>query len=995
MIASKTHIYDTTNDFSLKSTVNVNPLTSSDVRCKDMLEENFITCKDGDYPLQVIGVDKVEHCFVLNDTVLEKLLLNPEIADKKVAVISVAGTFRRGKSFMLNFFLKYLKAQNSDWLGDRDSTLEGFSWRGGAERDTSGLLLWSKPFIVKLPGSKEEIVVLLMDTQGAFDSQSTVKDCATIFALSTMLSSVQIYNLSQNIQEDDLQHLHLFTEYGRLALMDEDSKPFQSLYFLVRDWSFPYEAEYGFVGGERMLQKRLEVSENQHEELQQLRMHIRACFADVKCFLMPHPGLRVATSPTFRGQLSEIEPQFIEQLKEFVPYVLSPQNAVLKEIGGRTVTCRELLEYFRAYMKIFEGEDLPEPKSMLLASVVFIQLEATATAEANNLAAVSCCRATYCRGMEEKCGGDTPYLSSAMLEAEHVENRKVAIEQFKKTRKMGGELFSKVFLEKLEADIDECFDSYQKVNNGKQLFSSFRTPIAMIITLAVLYIFQQVFLFTGLSCFASLCSTAVGLIFITVITWCYSRSTGNLREISQSIDELADNLWQNFLVPFSGMAINAGMKQAFISNLNSFGGTAASRTNNNNATTNNESWSIITVNLNKNKNLRFVSTKTNKGTNEEKEEIKNVFFFNLKSTTKMKLRITGMADGFGRLASIVDWCRLAGSAVETPCCCVYTVGGHVPHLLHDVIGLVDLFHWNEVIMQIPLSTLIDSWSAVEQFKGGLKKFVGLPDESMLLLTVNDPAHILRSGYNCATSASVFGRAGRHKLDPQLYGRILHAFRADCFQAISDSDNPIDASKKRLNKSVDRTVFFSRACAEFAKQNNEQLFCTVVGGYDQAERIRCCKQLSSLSVEGYSFEGFHNFGDLSALSVGSVVPILKSCFEHLPTERIRFFPGSLDPKQIWRLTQAGIDLFDTSYVHLITEKQEALVVDDNYPYNAEYNYAQDFEPLCKNCYCYTCKNYTRAYVNHVCTTKELLGPMLLMIHNLNQMLEMFRKIRDMM
>ncbi|KRZ78957.1 Adenylyltransferase and sulfurtransferase MOCS3 [Trichinella papuae] len=387
-------------------------------------------------------------------------------------------------------------------------------------------------------------------------------------------------------------------------------------------------------------------------------------------------------------------------------------------------------------------------------------------------------------------------------------------------------------------------------------------------------------------------------------------------------------------------------------------------------------------NLNKNKNLRFVSTKTNKGTSEEKEEIKN----------KMKFRITGMADGFGRLASIVDWCRLAGSAVETPCCCVYTVGGHVPHLLHDVIGLVDLFHWNEVIMQIPLSTLIDSWSAVEQFKGGLKKFVGLPDESMLLLTVNDPAHILRSGYNCATSASVFGRAGRHKLDPQLFGRIMHAFQADCFQAISDSDNPIDASKKRLNKSVDRTVFFSRACAEFAKQNNEQLFCTVVGGYDQAERIRCCKQLSSLSVEGYSFEGFHNFGDLSALSVGSVVPILKSCFEHLPTERIRFFPGSLNPKQIWRLTQAGIDLFDTSYVHLITEKQEALVVDDNYPHNAEYNYAQDFEPLCKNCSCYTCKNYTRAYVNHVCTTKELLGPMLLMIHNLSQMLEMFRKIR---
>lgn len=69
----------------------------------------------------------------------------------------------------------------------------------------------------------------------------------------------QIYNLSQNIQEDDLQHLQLFTEYGRLALEDSASKPFQSLLFLVRDWSFPYEAEFGFQGGQRVLDRRLEV----------------------------------------------------------------------------------------------------------------------------------------------------------------------------------------------------------------------------------------------------------------------------------------------------------------------------------------------------------------------------------------------------------------------------------------------------------------------------------------------------------------------------------------------------------------------------------------------------------------------------------------------------------------------------------------------------------------------------------------------------------------
>jgi len=82
-----------------------------------------------------------------------------------------------------------------------------------------------------------------MDTQGAFDNQSTVRDCATIFALSTMITSVQVYNLSQMIQENDLQHLQvlicvplivtsmfafqLFTEYGRLAMQESEYKPFQ------------------------------------------------------------------------------------------------------------------------------------------------------------------------------------------------------------------------------------------------------------------------------------------------------------------------------------------------------------------------------------------------------------------------------------------------------------------------------------------------------------------------------------------------------------------------------------------------------------------------------------------------------------------------------------------------------------------------------------------------------------------------------------------------
>ena len=86
-----------------------------------------------------------------------------------------------------------------------------------------------------------------------FEFFSTVRDCATIFALSAMLSSVLVYNLTSNIQEDDLQHLQLFTEYGRLALEDSGETPFQELMFLVRDWSYPYEHDYGLDGGKESI----------------------------------------------------------------------------------------------------------------------------------------------------------------------------------------------------------------------------------------------------------------------------------------------------------------------------------------------------------------------------------------------------------------------------------------------------------------------------------------------------------------------------------------------------------------------------------------------------------------------------------------------------------------------------------------------------------------------------------------------------------------------
>ncbi|KAF5395882.1 Atlastin [Paragonimus heterotremus] len=182
------------------------------------------------HAVQIVTVDESnsDTHFSLNESALSSILLHPNVRDKFVVIVSVAGVFRQGKSFLLDFFLRYMSSEDkNNWLGDENMPLGGFPWCGGSRRLTTGILLWSEPFLIKL-SSGEEAAVLFMDTQGAFDSLSTVRQCATVFALSTMLSSIQIYNIHGNIQEDHLQHLHLFTEYGRLAMeSDVCENPFQ------------------------------------------------------------------------------------------------------------------------------------------------------------------------------------------------------------------------------------------------------------------------------------------------------------------------------------------------------------------------------------------------------------------------------------------------------------------------------------------------------------------------------------------------------------------------------------------------------------------------------------------------------------------------------------------------------------------------------------------------------------------------------------------------
>ncbi|XP_042180622.1 atlastin-2 isoform X3 [Oncorhynchus tshawytscha] len=531
----------------------------SHVKEQPIEEEPVVRLAEKARPIQIVLAHEDDHKFELDTEALEKLLLQEDVRDLNVVVVSVTGAFRKGKSFLLDFMLRYMlnqqQEQSDSWVGGDDDPLTGFSWRGGCERETTGIQVWSQVFVVNKPdGSK--VAVLLVDTQGAFDSQSTIKDCATVFALSTMTSSVQVYNLSQNIQEDDLQHLQLFTEYGRLALEEIYLKPFQSLMFLIRDWSYPYEHNYGLEGGNRFLEKRLQVKQNQHEELQTVRKHIHSCFSNIGCFLLPHPGLKVATNPMFDGRLKDIDGDFKEALGNLVPLLLAPENLVEKEIGGAKVTCRDLVEYFKAYIKIYQGEELPHPKSMLQA-----------TAEANNLTAVAGAKDMYSKSMEMVCGGDKPYIAPADLERCHEEVKECSLRQFRSVKKMGGEDFCKKYQEQLEGELDEAYSNFHKHNEGKNIFYAARTPATLFVVMFATYIVSGLTGFIGMNTIAMLANLVMGVALMMLCMWAYVKYSGEFRDVGTIIDLLAETLWEQVLKPLSEQYMEDNVRQTVVNSI--------------------------------------------------------------------------------------------------------------------------------------------------------------------------------------------------------------------------------------------------------------------------------------------------------------------------------------------------------------------------------------------------------------------------------------------
>ena len=396
----------------------------------------------------------------LDKEVVKSLLMSDEIADKPVVVISVAGAFRTGKSFLLNAMTRYLKASDkSCWLDDKS---ESFPWKTGCEAHTNGMVM-SHPIPITLQ-SGEEAALLLMDTQGIFDDNFTTSDSTRIFALSTLLSSVQVFNVMNNLKSDDLDNLQLFAEYGRLAMNSTDDKPFQKLLFLIRDWYDIQNYPLGSQGGNDFVDKRMS---SNRESLARQRQHIKACFTDVSGFLLPYPGEDVAGSPTFAGDAKDMKPQFITALKDLMSTLFSPEKLSVKMNGSVPMTCRHLATFIEAYTDLFRSEELPDAKSILQA-----------VADTSNMAIVNHELIAYMKRMNGLLGKDATMLNEQILGDEHQQAKADALKSMERQKVIRDTTKTDNHYSRLLADrIDEWFKESQNLFKEKCNLDSLKASL--------------------------------------------------------------------------------------------------------------------------------------------------------------------------------------------------------------------------------------------------------------------------------------------------------------------------------------------------------------------------------------------------------------------------------------------------------------------------------------------------------------------------------------
>jgi queuine tRNA-ribosyltransferase len=226
---------------------------------------------------------------------------------------------------------------------------------------------------------------------------------------------------------------------------------------------------------------------------------------------------------------------------------------------------------------------------------------------------------------------------------------------------------------------------------------------------------------------------------------------------------------------------------------------------------------------------------------------------------------------------------------------------------------------------------------------------------------------------------------RHFLTPELCMEVQEALGADVAMCL-DECVPYPSSYEYVHDSLKRTTRWAKRCQESKKREAQTLFGIVQGGMFKDLREQSARELVNLNFDGYAIGG---------LSVGESTSLMREMVEHsaalLPREKPRYLMGVGTPEDIVESVKRGIDMFDcvlptrnarngmlfTSFGKIVIK-------------NARHR-SEDI-PIDPHCTCYTCTHYSRAYLHHLFSAKEILSSRLNTIHNLFYYLSLIKELR---
>ena len=227
---------------------------------------------------------------------------------------------------------------------------------------------------------------------------------------------------------------------------------------------------------------------------------------------------------------------------------------------------------------------------------------------------------------------------------------------------------------------------------------------------------------------------------------------------------------------------------------------------------------------------------------------------------------------------------------------------------------------------------------------------------------------------------------KHFFSPEKVIEIEENLGADIIMQL-DQCSEFGYTHAQAEKAMELTYGWLKRCLDSKTREDQALFPIVQGNMYEDLRLESLRRAKPHAVHGIAIGG---------LSVGEpkkrMYELLDIMRPELPEAVPRYLMGVGSPDCLVEGVKRGIDMFDCVLATRIARNGTALTSEGKKVIrNAVY--AEDFSPLDENCDCYCCKNYTRAYLRHLINVDEMLGAMLLSLHNITFLHNLMKGMRE--